>query len=260
MNQYKNSNKVLFTVVTVVFNAVEIIEKTLKSVINQSHKNLEYIIIDGGSTDGTIDILNKYKNKISKIIVEKDSGIYDAMNKALSIANGDFLIFINAGDSFFSNMVLDDVSKKITDKTAIYYGNVYWVDEEQKRAFIYDGKFNVVKLCIQNICHQSLFYPYSVYKKYKYNLSYKILADYIYNLNLKASHYSFKYMDIVVSYYYPGISKGNDELFITNRDQIIKEKFGLWIYWLSILRKNELELRFRIKKYILSYSQILFKK
>ena len=98
----KSSKKNRFiTVVTVVLNGEKDFERTILSVINQSYKNIEYIVIDGGSTDGTLDIIERYKDKIDYVIIEKDRGIYDAMNKGINIASGDWINFMNSGDIFY---------------------------------------------------------------------------------------------------------------------------------------------------------------
>ena len=89
------------SVVTICYNSKLFIEKTILSVINQSYEDLEYIVVDGGSTDGTLDVIHKYSNRITKWISEKDEGIYNAMNKALDIITGDWVIFMNSGDCFY---------------------------------------------------------------------------------------------------------------------------------------------------------------
>ena len=113
------------SIVTVVFNGVSIIEDTIKSVINQTYDNLEYIIIDGGSTDGTIDIIKKYEDKISLWISEPDKGIYDAMNKSLDRLCGLWVNFMNAGDYFYSENAIQEIFGQNNDYSsyAVVYGD-----------------------------------------------------------------------------------------------------------------------------------------
>ena len=99
----QNLKKYKITIVTVVKNSVDKIEKCIQSVINQNYDNIEYIIIDGNSNDGTIDIINKYKDKIDKVIIENDNGIWDAMNKGLKLAKGDIVGFLNSDDTYNQN-------------------------------------------------------------------------------------------------------------------------------------------------------------
>ena len=97
------------SVITVCYNDRERIEKTILSVLSQSYGNLEYIVIDGGSTDGTVDIIKKYANRIAYFVSESDEGIYDAMNKGLRKAVGEWVCFLNAGDLFVSESVLNTI-------------------------------------------------------------------------------------------------------------------------------------------------------
>lgn len=212
-----------FSIVIACYNSSAYIEKAILSVLNQTFNNYELIIIDGASTDGTLNILQKYSSKI-KFISEKDSGVYDAMNKALKIAEGDFIFFLGSDDTFFDTTVLEKVAKKISNKDSVYYGDVY-VTKIRK---LYWGKFSSYKLAIGNISHQSLFYPKCIYKKYQYNLSYKILADYVYNLSIY-KRIPFTYIDETICIYsYEGISSTKrDELFLKNIDSIIVKELGI---------------------------------
>ena len=105
----------LITVITVTFNSIESLRLTIQSVIDQNYKNYEYIVIDGGSTDGTLEIIKQYDKFITKWVSEKDLGVYDAMNKGLNFANGGLINFLNAGDVYFPNS-LDLVAKKFNPK------------------------------------------------------------------------------------------------------------------------------------------------
>lgn len=116
------------SIITVVFNGKSLIERTIKSVLVQNYPHIEYIIIDGASTDGTLDIINKHAANIQKVISEKDKGIYDAMNKGLTVATGDYVLFLNAGDELYSDSTIKDVFASSTDAD-VYYGNTAVVDE-----------------------------------------------------------------------------------------------------------------------------------
>ena len=119
------NKKPLFSVITVVLNNREYIEETIKSVLSQNNKNFEYIIVDGGSTDGKLQIINKYKKKISKIVSEKDKGIYDAFNKGMKLANGEYICIVNSDDQLKRN-ALKIISKYISKypKIDFFFGSV----------------------------------------------------------------------------------------------------------------------------------------
>lgn len=203
------------TVVTVCFNAAQTIKETIISVINQTYTNIEYVIIDGKSNDDTISIIQRYSKEYFKVISEPDKGIYDAMNKALNIASGDFIIFLGADDHFISYNTLLNVVKFLKKPDVVYYGNVL----RPNQGDLYCGKFNKWKIAIKNIPHQALFYPKSVYKKYNYDIRYKLLADYVYNLNLYGM-YKFSYIPEVIAYF-----QDDGASFVT-KDVEFKKDYG----------------------------------
>lgn len=117
------------SVITVCYNSEATIEDTIKSVVSQDYDNVEYILVDGVSKDNTLEIINKYKDKISKIVSEKDNGIYDAINKGISIATGDLISVLNSDDFFANNRVISKVVKKINETNAdASYGDLLYVD------------------------------------------------------------------------------------------------------------------------------------
>ncbi|PZM82069.1 MAG: glycosyltransferase [Candidatus Margulisiibacteriota bacterium] len=117
------------SIITVVYNNYQTIEHTILSVFGQTYSDIEYIVVDGGSTDGTLDIINKYKDKISVIISEKDEGIYDAMNKGIKLATGMVIGTLNADDMFYDTNVLVDVANVFDEnKVVCCYGNLIYVD------------------------------------------------------------------------------------------------------------------------------------
>ena len=111
------------SVITVVYNDQEHIEATIKSVINQSYDNVEYIIIDGNSKDNTVSIVQKYSKQISLFMSQADDGVFDAMNKGVLKAQGEWIMFINSGDVFYTNNTLKDLSKFLSNKYSVIYGN-----------------------------------------------------------------------------------------------------------------------------------------
>ena len=228
----------LISIITVVYNCVNTLEETILSVINQDFDNFEYIIIDGGSTDGTIEIIKKYQDKITLWVSEPDKGIYDAMNKGIKIAKGDYVYFLGGDDLLYINSVLKKISSRLTDKNKIYYGNVLF----KTRNVIYDGKFSALKIATRNISHQSIFYPREIFDKYSFDTKYKIFADYELNLKLYGnSSYSFVYMPITVALFNDEGSSGSnvlDSCFERDRFEIIKNNFPYWIYLYRIYRSK----------------------
>lgn len=170
MNNYSTP---LVSIITVVYNDVVNLEATIISVISQIYPNIEYIIIDGGSSDGTIDIIEKYSNKISYWISEPDNGIYDAMNKGIKQASGEWINFMNSGDTFASNDVIDKVFRnQIADYIKVIYGSVY-IKKGNLIRLKKPYKLSFIKRHIP-FCHQSSF----VLNKYFFDTNYKIAADY----------------------------------------------------------------------------------
>ena len=165
------------SVVTVCYNAVNDIEKTILSVINQTYPNIEYLIIDGGSTDGTMDVVNKYKDKIDVIVSEPDKGIYDAMNKGGRMASGNYVQFLNAGDYLYdSNVFTKLFSDGVADNVDVIYGDTIYVMEY--------GTFYKVPEPIQKfdvtfpIAHPSTFVKQKFFDTLKFDLKFKIAADF----------------------------------------------------------------------------------
>lgn len=216
----------LISIITVAYNAVSTIEETILSVINQTYPNIEYIIIDGGSTDGTIDIINKYEDKITYWISEPDKGIYDAMNKGIDKATGEWINFMNCGDTFYSNTTIDDVFKKANLKSDIIYGNtnlLYSVGN-----YIKSGD-KVSDINYMPFCHQSSFVKTIFMKEYNFDLQYKICADKNFFRIMYKTNKSFEYVDIIISNYDAnfGISSTNYKQLI-HEIGLIEEKNNTW--------------------------------
>lgn len=220
------------SVVTVCYNAVKDIEKTILSVINQTYPNVEYLIIDGGSTDGTMDVVNKYRDNISVVVSEPDKGIYDAMNKGVKMATGDYLIFMGADDVFYDNEVIAHMASKMVDSNSVYYGSVIFKQLGVKHW----GKFNRVKWAIGNVCHQAIFYPRAIYSTHSYDVRYKVFADYAYNLNLLKEKVKFRFIDIITALYnMEGVSaRLADDVFKGDYKELVSGAVGLPAYYYGV--------------------------
>ncbi|MDD2905824.1 MAG: glycosyltransferase family 2 protein [Sulfurimonas sp.] len=180
--KYKNMSDTIMmhktvTVVTVTYNAVEYLEETIKSVLEQDYANLEYIIIDGKSTDGTIDIIKKYQKYLAYWISEPDDGVYDAMNKGINAGTGDWINFMNAGDSFASSCVLTDVITAMQEGTKILTGFVNVIDQEKE--WIYTlFPMKAEDVFTEFRCnHQATFTRMDIAKKILFDLHYKYASD-----------------------------------------------------------------------------------
>ena len=126
-----NSILPTFSIITVTYNAGKVLEDTIQSVISQTYRNVEYIIVDGNSKDNTLEIIGKYPKHVSKMVSEPDKGLYDAMNKGIRMATGDYLCFLNAGDKFHEKETLQQIAETLKDKDLpdVIYGETAIVDE-----------------------------------------------------------------------------------------------------------------------------------
>ncbi|MBK3333194.1 glycosyltransferase [Persephonella atlantica] len=185
MKFFSNYKKLpLVSVITVVYNGERYIEGTIQSVINQTYPNIEYIIIDGGSTDRTIDIIKNYEDYIDYWISEPDNGIYDAMNKGLESATGDIIGFLNSDDFYASNNTIEKVVKEfIAQKVDSVYGDLIYVNSKDTSKIIRYWKSKPYKRGLfkkgWHPPHPTFFVKKEVYEKYGvFNLKFKIAADY----------------------------------------------------------------------------------
>lgn len=169
-----------FSIITVVWNGEQYLEQTILSVINQSYQNVEYIIIDGGSTDGTIDIIKKYEHKIAYWISEPDKGIYDAMNKGIDVAKGRYLLFLGADDFIFNDDVCLSIEQKIGgDLFDLIVGNIIYTNH-----IIVRSSFSKKLLLHNSIHHQGALYHRSLFENFRYDTTLKLISDYELNIIL----------------------------------------------------------------------------
>jgi glycosyltransferase involved in cell wall biosynthesis len=186
------------SVITVCYNAIQGIEKTILSVISQTYPSIEFIVIDGGSVDGTMDVIKKYQDKISYMVSEADNGIYDAMNKGLKAVTGEWINFLNAGDVYYNSQSIENIfSSEISNEVDVVYGY-------QIHNFIY-GKFVRRKLPLSffkkgmPFGHESSFVRSEVMRRYGFDTDYCIAADYHFFFHLYALGKKFQFVDVLVA-------------------------------------------------------------
>ena len=167
------------SVITVVRNAVDKIESTVKSVLAQDYDNVEYIVVDGCSTDGTLEILDRYRDRLSAFVSEKDNGIYDALNKGVMMATGEWIGIMNAGDVFASNDVLSKVfgAGQSLDKVGVVYGDAIAVDDEVEQYCRASESISDLEIrpCYR---HGASFVSRDTHRKYLFDLAKKPLIDF----------------------------------------------------------------------------------
>lgn len=196
-----------FSIITVVYNDKEGLVKTIKSVLSQSFLDFEYIVIDGASTDGTIDFIRQYESGIKKWITEPDKGIYDAMNKGIFMASGEWIIFMNAGDEFVSDHTLQEVIDHIKDDNlenfGVIYGDCIFVTSiAEKYGKAWNPFFKQKKYIPEKgFCHQSSFVRNELAKNNNFDLKYKICGDFYMMWNIYKQGYMFKHVPMAIAKY-----------------------------------------------------------
>lgn len=211
------------SVITINFNNRNGLRKTIESVVNQTCKDFEYIVIDGGSTDGSVDVIKEYAGSIDYWVSERDRGCYHAMNKGAKIAQGEYVIFMNSGDSFYTNDVIDAFVKEnptedvLCGDMFLSLGCVNYVPTELTFRYFYEG----------NLPHQACFIKTSLQKKYPYNENLKIVSDYEFFLRiLILENGTFRKINKIISYFdFNGISSENTGLHLREREAVQQAMF-----------------------------------
>lgn len=195
----------IFSVITVVYNAVHTLEKSINSVISQEgyEDYVEYIIIDGCSNDGSLDVILTYNNKIPYWISERDCGIYDAMNKAISISSGEWLYFLGA-DDFLEPNALKNIEKYFSADYVMIFGDVKSSTGKRIPSF-----FSLRTLLQNTIHHQGAFYHKSLFCDFHYDTQLKILSDYELNLKIYLNRLPVKRVPLVIACCQEGGSSSN---------------------------------------------------
>ena len=218
------------SVVTIVYNNVRDIERTMLSVLNQTYHNIEYIVIDGGSTDGTKDIIYNYKSRLAQFISEPDKGIYDAMNKGLSLATGDYVLFMNSGDELYEPETVTEVFETAASAD-IYYGetemfNEQWESLGQRRHGVPEH-FNWKSFKYgMSISHQAIYVKRSIAEPFDLKYKYSADIDWIIRAAKNASSIVNTHT-YVAKYLVGGLSKKKHLASLKERFDIFTKYYGL---------------------------------
>ena len=222
-----------FSVITVTYNAAGVLEDTIQSVISQTYHHVEYIIVDGASTDGTMAIVDRYRSRIHTVVSEPDKGLYDAMNKGMALATGDYLCFLNAGDCFHEDDTLQQMVHTLhgTELPDVMYGNTAIVDAEghflRMRRLSPPDQLNW-KSFRQGmlVCHQAFLAKRSLAGPY--NLTYRYSSDFDWCIRVMKKAQSFHYTRLtVIDYLEEGLTTRHHRASLKERFRIMSRHYGL---------------------------------
>ncbi|MDY0238201.1 MAG: glycosyltransferase family 2 protein [Campylobacterales bacterium] len=218
--------KPLISIVTVVYNGEEHLEGTIQSVINQTYDNVEYIIVDGGSTDGTLEIIKKYEDRIDYWLSEKDAGIYDAMNKGVKLCSGEVIGLINA-DDWYELDAVREISKAYThsDKKTIFHAYLNIIQEDKETYIVYPPQDLFILKKGMILSHPTVFVPKEIYKRHGlFSTKYKIASDWDLMLRLYLAGVNFhEIKSLVANFRIGGASFVIDKNSVKEKHEIRKD-------------------------------------
>nr|WP_306434632.1 glycosyltransferase family 2 protein [Phocaeicola coprophilus] len=240
-----------FSIITVTYNAGAVLEDTIQSVITQTYRNVEYIIVDGGSKDHTLDIINRYREHIHTLVSEPDKGLYDAMNKGIRLATGDYLCFLNAGDELHEDDTLQLMVHSITgtELPDVLYGETAIVDEEGHflRMRRLSAPENLNWKSFKDgmlVCHQAFFPRRELAEPY--DLRYRFSADFDWCIRImKKSHTLHNTHLTLIDYLNEGVTTRNHRASLHERFRIMCRHYG---YLSTLARHAWFALRLLLKK------------
>ncbi|MEE1946799.1 glycosyltransferase family 2 protein [Pedobacter sp. KR3-3] len=217
------------SVITIVYNNVAAIERTMLSVLNQTYQNIEYIVIDGNSSDGTTELIGKYKDRLAKFVSENDKGIYDAMNKGLALATGDYVLFMNSGDEIYAPETVEEVFASAPSGD-IYYGETEMYDADWhslgQRRHEAPEKFDWHSFKYgMNVSHQAIYIKRSLTEPYDLQYKYSADIDWILKAAKKSSNIVNTHL-YVAKYLVGGMSKQKHLESLKERFRILSKYYG----------------------------------
>ena len=212
------------SIITITYNNLDGLKRTRESVISQTYEDYEWIVIDGGSTDGTREFLQEHAEEMSYWCSEKDEGVYNAQNKGTSQASGDYCIYMNAGDSFYDKDVLKNVFSEVHEED-ILYGDWAQVFPDGKKRYIEPSdSVDYAFFFVDNICHQAMFIKTSLLKESPYDETYRLYADWAKWTEFAYKGKTFKYIHQRICYFMmDGMSAENEENNEKERKRVIEE-------------------------------------
>ena len=231
-----NSILPTFSIITVTYNAGKVLEDTIQSVISQTYRNVEYIIVDGNSKDNTLEIIGKYSKHISKMVSEPDKGLYDAMNKGIRMATGDYLCFLNAGDKFHEKETLQQIAETLKDKDLpdVIYGETAIVDEDGN--FLHMRRLSTPERLNWKsfkqgmlVCHQAFLAKRELALKYPYDMQYRFSADFDWCIRImKEAKCLHNTRLTLIDYLNEGMTTRNHKASLKERFRIMAKHYG-WV-------------------------------
>lgn len=249
------------SIITINYNNKAGLQTTIQSVVSQTWQDFEFIVIDGNSLDGSKDVLNTYSSFFSYYVSEPDSGIYNAMNKGIKISTGDYLMFLNSGDSLIDNTILEKLNAEINGQYDIYYGDILHIDGIKKEIRTFPEKLNFAFFYEQNISHQASFIKAKLFKDiFLYNENLKIVADWeFFTYAICKREASYKHLDcVIIAYDGTGISANskNHPEIDKERDTSLNRYFPEFVKdyeYLKEIKFKKAEQFMHIKKYPIAY-------
>lgn len=240
-----------FSIITITYNAEKVLEDTIQSVVSQTYRKVEYILVDGASKDGTLAIIDRYRSRISTVISEPDKGLYDAMNKGIAAATGDYLCFLNAGDCLHADETLHQVVASIqaSQWPDILYGDTALVDQE--RHFLRMRRLTPPEHLNWKsfkkgmlVCHQAFWVKRSL--AVPYDLRYRFSADFDWCIRVMKQAHSFHHTHrTLIDYLSEGMTTQNQKASLKERYRIMVHHYGwlstaihhLWFVFRLLLKK-----------------------
>ena len=263
-------NKMLYSIITINFNNCDGLRRTIESVVNQTNADYEYIVIDGGSTDGSVDVIQKYSDRISYWVSEKDDGIYNAMNKGVRHAHGDYCLFLNSGDSFYDKHVLN--KNLLSDnKSDIVVGRLVSDSDGMELFSPPSDDISMYYFYTSTLPHQASFIKTKLLKQYPYDESLKIVSDWKFFVETIIFHHcKVGFIDVPIAKFdMTGISTSNASKTWDEKMKVLRQMFPDRVLedykrmkdseCLTQTLTPQLRVNYRLDRYIFSIVRILLK-